>query len=167
MTGPQRQNATTAQLPEPVLRLQGQIESMFLQQKALEREVLALRSSQPVLLCRPPRPGLPVRVLLRLSRRLRRRHHLRLLQGCGLFDAAWYLETYDDVAEAGVDPLRHFLEFGGPEHRSPGPHFDTDHYLHLYPDIVEIGMNPLLHYVISGYDEKRSIRPGMPHGEVS
>ena len=33
------------------------------------------------------------------------------------FDAAWYLEQYPDVAAAGIDPLRHYLDYGRHEGR--------------------------------------------------
>ena len=29
-----------------------------------------------------------------------------------IFNARWYLDTYADIAAAGVDPFVHFLEFG-------------------------------------------------------
>ena len=35
------------------------------------------------------------------------------------FDPAWYLETYGDVASAGMDPLRHYLRYGRAEGRLP------------------------------------------------
>jgi O-antigen biosynthesis protein len=37
------------------------------------------------------------------------------------FDADWYLNTYLDVAKAGVNPAQHFLDFGAREGRDPGP----------------------------------------------
>jgi len=37
------------------------------------------------------------------------------------FDPSWYLSAYPDVAEAGVDPLQHFLRFGLREWRQPNP----------------------------------------------
>lgn len=36
------------------------------------------------------------------------------------FDPAWYLETYLDVAAAGIDPLDHFTRYGLHEGRLPG-----------------------------------------------
>ena len=33
------------------------------------------------------------------------------------FDAAWYLEQYPDIAAAGIDPLRHYLDHGRYEGR--------------------------------------------------
>ena len=58
-------------------------------------------------------PLLPAR--LRLKRKLER------LRRSGLFDAEWYLREYTDVAEAGIDPLRHYIEFGAKEGRAPNP----------------------------------------------
>ena len=39
-----------------------------------------------------------------------------------LFNAKWYLEANPDVAEAGVEPLNHYLVFGRPEGRWPIPY---------------------------------------------
>ena len=44
------------------------------------------------------------------------------------FDARYYLARYPDVAEAGKDPLLHFLEYGITECRSPHPLIDL-HYI--------------------------------------
>ena len=41
----------------------------------------------------------------------------------GLFDPAWYLAHYKDVAAAGFDPLRHYAGPGRQEHRAPNPYF--------------------------------------------
>ena len=39
----------------------------------------------------------------------------------GLFDAEWYLAQNKDVAEAGVDPLFHYVCYGANEGRHPNP----------------------------------------------
>ncbi len=156
--------AQMAQLPAPGARMQVQIERLYLERLALDREVQALRATQPVIMVRPPRPGIIGRIVLRISQRAVRRRNLALLRGCGLMDGAWYLRTYADVAQNGADPAAHYLAHGATDLRNPGPYFDTGHYLHLYPDIAEKGLNPLVHYILSGIDEGRSIRPGMPHG---
>src|SRR5262245_2189616 len=74
-----------------------------------------------------------------------------------LFDGDWYLKTYPDVAEAGVDPAAHYLVSGAAEERDPGPRFCTHSYLQRYPDVVETGMNPLLHYLRHGVGEDRDV----------
>lgn len=40
-----------------------------------------------------------------------------------LFDKAWYLQRYPDVAAAGFDPLRHYCGPGRSEERAPNPYF--------------------------------------------
>ena len=42
-----------------------------------------------------------------------------------LFDQAWYLDTYPDVAAAGVAPLVHYLLSGGDDGRAPHLLFDV------------------------------------------
>lgn len=146
------------------MALQIQVEGLFLACKQLEQEVGVLRAMHPVVCTRPAPPSPLLRLALRLSGRLRRRYQARVIATSGLFDRDWYLATYDDVRQAGIDPVRHFLHHGASERRDPGPHFDTGHYLRLYPDIAGNGMNPLLHYLQAGWREGRSIRPGMAHG---
>lgn len=51
------------------------------------------------------------------GRQLRAR--VMMLMKAGLFDADWYRAHNKDVAEAGVDPARHFVEFGAREGRAP------------------------------------------------
>jgi hypothetical protein len=56
---------------------------------------------------------------------VRRRLHLMWraarLKRSGLFDAEWYLRHYTDVAGSGIDPLRHYVQFGAREGRAPNP----------------------------------------------
>jgi hypothetical protein len=75
-----------------------------------------------------------------------------------LFDAAWYLVTYPDVAAAGVNPLEHYLRHGAAEGRDPGPLFSTRWYLEAYPDVAAAGVNPLEHYLRRGAAEGRRAR---------
>lgn len=71
------------------------------------------------------------------------------LEMSGLFDARWYLEEYQDVADSGADPLQHYLQHGGKERREPGPNFDTLHYFKQCPDAKRASV-PLLHYLEHG-----------------
>ncbi len=79
-----------------------------------------------------------------------------------LFDADWYLQTYPDVAQAGLNPLRHYLEHGAAEGRDPSPLFSTRWYLQTYPDVAQAGLNPLRHYLDHGAAEGRLPRPPAP-----
>lgn len=75
---------------------------------------------------------------------------LQLLKKSPLFDANWYLQTYPDVAKAGMNPAEHYLRHGGFENRNPSPHFDSGAYLRRYPDVRQAGANPLIHFLLDG-----------------
>lgn len=83
----------------------------------------------------------------------------RLILQSGLFDQEYYLKHNPDVAQAGVDPLRHFLRHGGREGRKPNPFFDSAFYLQIYPDVQQTWMNPLVHYLLYGGFEERDPSP--------
>ena len=76
-----------------------------------------------------------------------------------LFDREYYLAWNADVAASGVNPLLHFLVFGGLEGRKPNPIFDSDFYSRQYPDVAASGANPLLHYLKRGAAEGRRPHP--------
>jgi hypothetical protein len=71
------------------------------------------------------------------------------------FDAEYYLRTNQDVREAGVDPLKHFLTRGWREGRNPSREFDVAFYLRRHQDVAAAGINPLLHYAYAGKSERR------------
>lgn len=73
------------------------------------------------------------------------------------FDERFYLSQYPDVAEAGIDPIRHYLEQGASEGRDPTPWFSSEGYLGAYPDILLQGLNPFLHYIQNGRKEGRQL----------
>ncbi|CAI3938116.1 Glycosyltransferase involved in cell wall bisynthesis (RfaB) (PDB:2IV7) [Commensalibacter communis] len=78
-----------------------------------------------------------------------------------LFDSAWYLATYQDVAMANCDPLDHYLSFGYREGRNPNRFFNTNFYLASYPDLAQSSINPFIHYILYGASEGRLPRsPG-------
>jgi GT2 family glycosyltransferase len=98
------------------------------------------------------------RLLNGLNSRVRLRHlkHDRaLVERSGLFDRAWYLKQYPDVAGHSVDPVSHYLLAGAEEGRDPSLTFSTSGYLETYPDVLAAGLNPLLHYVKFGRAEGR------------
>jgi glycosyltransferase involved in cell wall biosynthesis len=76
-----------------------------------------------------------------------RQDERRLVETSGLFDGAWYLKEYQDVAAAGVDPLDHYLNDGALEGRNPGPKFNTKKHLRRFPLLRRGGVNPLVHHI--------------------
>jgi O-antigen biosynthesis protein len=100
---------------------------------------------------------------------------LQAIQASSLFESDWYRARYRDVDLLQMDPLEHFIEYGGLLRRSPSPRFDTRYYLESNPDVAGSGINPLVHYVFQGRGEGRHPLPPaedldgrvpLPAGEV-
>jgi len=68
----------------------------------------------------------------------------------GVFDADYYLGRYPDIAQAGVNPLLHYLEAGRFERRQASEMFDPLRYLAINPEVGQSGIEPFLHYVLIG-----------------
>jgi glycosyltransferase involved in cell wall biosynthesis len=91
------------------------------------------------------------------------------------FDSNFYLQSYPDVAEKGLDPCLHFLTRGNMEGRRPSPLFSTGDYLTAYPDVRRSGVNALLHYALFGHSERRTalaeqmpeVSPAIPTAEAA
>lgn len=88
----------------------------------------------------------------------------RVLSESALFDVAYYKRKELDATSAGVDPLIHYLLFGGCEGRDPNPLFDSSWYLKEYPDVARSGMNPLVHFQLHGARESRDPHPAFQTG---
>jgi glycosyltransferase involved in cell wall biosynthesis/SAM-dependent methyltransferase/uncharacterized protein YbaR (Trm112 family) len=94
-----------------------------------------------------------------LRDRLRMRAERRFLLESGLFDTDFYLRHNPDVAQAGADPVEHYLAAGTSGARQPHPLFDANWYLAQNPDVVAAQVNPLLHYLQAGWRERRNPSP--------
>lgn len=82
--------------------------------------------------------------------------NLNKIKKSGLFDKDWYLSTYGDVKNAGIDPAEHYYYQGGREGRNPNYLFNSAYYLEDNPDVAASGKNPLIHYIEFGENEGRS-----------
>jgi O-antigen biosynthesis protein len=71
----------------------------------------------------------------------------------GFFDAEWYIARYPDVAESGISPYEHYLQYGKKEGRYPA--FDEIWYQNEYPDVLQSGQVPRAHYFQIGIVEGR------------
>ena len=78
------------------------------------------------------------------------------VRNSGLFDDAWYLAQYPDVAALGLDPVEHYLWLGADMGRNPSPNFETRTYVAANPDVAAAGINPLVHYATIGKREGRN-----------
>jgi O-antigen biosynthesis protein len=75
--------------------------------------------------------------------------YVRLVKYSRLFDRAFYLGKYPDLAAAGVNPLLHYVQHGASEGRKPHSLFDPDYYLRRNPEARGSGL-PLLHFIEKG-----------------
>jgi SAM-dependent methyltransferase len=71
----------------------------------------------------------------------------RLIARSRLFDAAWYVQTYPDVAASGLRPFQHFLQIGLADGRDPGPLFSTRWHAARHRWLAEANVHPLVHYL--------------------
>ena len=62
---------------------------------------------------------------------------VELIRGSALFDDAWYLRTYHDVAHLGEDPALHFLRHPYNPFRRPSDDFDIGQYVIDHPEVLE------------------------------
>lgn len=76
-----------------------------------------------------------------------------------IFDPAFYLGKYTELAAAKIDPLDHYTRCGAQEGRDPNPFFDGAWYREHNPDVVAAGLDPLLHYLRVGAAEMRNPHP--------
>lgn len=73
------------------------------------------------------------------------------------FDQGFYLEQYEDIFNANIPPIYHYLSKGHKEGRNPNKEFITSFYKNKYPDVVKNNLNPFIHYIKSGQMEGREI----------
>ncbi|MGI0084695.1 MAG: rhamnan synthesis F family protein, partial [Nitrososphaerales archaeon] len=72
------------------------------------------------------------------------------------FDSQYYLLHNPDVANAQMDPVKHFIEGGWIESRNPRADFNTRYYYFENKDVIPCGVNPFRHYIKTGRDEGRA-----------
>ena len=81
-----------------------------------------------------------------LKRRLVRRQQYYLIKNSGLFDVNYYINTYKDIKNSGVDPIYHYIDFGWKERRNPSKEFNTEKYVDSI-GIQNIKNDPITHYL--------------------
>ncbi len=81
--------------------------------------------------------------------RLERQHQrqIDIIRASNQFDSDWYLDCNPDIKERGLDPIRHYVEFGANEEREPTPSFDAKAYIHAHPYITALNDLPFVHYI--------------------
>jgi GT2 family glycosyltransferase len=77
---------------------------------------------------------------------LKQRHLVHNVARSGLFDLEHYLQRSPDVVELGINPIFHFVVWGGCEGRSPSDLFIADYFI-AQGGKVRPGQNVLLEYL--------------------
>lgn len=90
-----------------------------------------------------------------MNNKLRQRKWIKTIRKSNLFDSNYYLHTYQDVKEADIDPIKHYVLYGWKEGRNPSEYFDTSHYLRENKDVANSKINPFAHYIMYGRGEGR------------
>ncbi|MCJ7696161.1 MAG: glycoside hydrolase family 99-like domain-containing protein, partial [Anaerolineaceae bacterium] len=93
--------------------------------------------------------------LRKLIKRNKLKKDLQIIHQSLYFDEEYYLANNDDVKKAQVDPVTHYMYFGGFEGRDPGPEFSSVEYIEMYQDVKRSGINPLVHFLKFGIYEGR------------
>jgi hypothetical protein len=96
---------------------------------------------------------LSLRAPSRIAQTIQRKRTRSLVSASGLFHRVWYLEQNRDLEVSNIDPLLHYLEFGGFEGRDPNPLFSSEWYLERNPALRQARVNPLVHYLQRGAAE--------------
>jgi lipopolysaccharide biosynthesis protein len=73
-----------------------------------------------------------------------------LIEKSGLFDRAWYLDQYPELARSTCDPVVDYLRHGAGTGRDPNPLFDGEWYFAQCKDAQITVANPLVHYLLHG-----------------
>ena len=66
-----------------------------------------------------------------------------MLKKSDLFDSEYYLSQNEDVKNAKMNPIKHYLKFGWKEGRKPSEKFDGNDYLNKRPDVRVAGISSL------------------------
>ena len=95
---------------------------------------------------------------------LTERTQVELVRNSALFDASWYVAQYPDVGYVDLDPVIHFVRYGGYMGRNPGPNFDTAKYLAANPQLNGSDINPLAHFLTTQSDPPPTPTVASPQG---
>jgi glycosyltransferase involved in cell wall biosynthesis/SAM-dependent methyltransferase len=166
-------NASAGVAADRARRIESDARAAVEARAALEGEAGRLRQQYVRQLARLKRPDYDGRLPGKLGgvkswlpgrgRKFRRRaREYRAIAASPLFDGDWYLANNPGVAATRLDPVYHYLRYGGQEGRPTGPDFDGGAYVRANPDVAASGENPLLHFIRIGASEGRSTGIGSP-----
>ncbi len=98
-------------------------------------------------------------IIVRPFSKMKPSSDIRVIRNSGLFDEQFYVSHYRDIAQAGIDPLWHYVHHGALERRDPNPFFHTGYYLRQCPDVAASRKNPLRHFIEVGASQRLNPNP--------
>ncbi|MFC4347227.1 glycosyltransferase [Kordiimonas lipolytica] len=81
---------------------------------------------------------------------------IKALRETGLFQADWYVATYEDVATSGYSPIEHFVRVGEKKGYNPNPYFDQLWYTGRSPAARRFPGPAAVHYARHAWRKDRS-----------
>ena len=63
-------------------------------------------------------------LFINIQKKRNLRKKIERCKRCSVFDSAWYLRNYQDVLEANIEPVEHFVKYGIHERRLPNAKFN-------------------------------------------
>jgi glycosyltransferase involved in cell wall biosynthesis len=153
---------TTAAAGRPTRSMTGTVRRLLGHSPTSRRRLRAVRDvprTMKALGLRPRSLARAIRTVPAMLVRPKRLLEAQAVVGSGLFDEAFYVHTYPDVAASRLTPLAHYVISGAREGRNPHPLFDAAYYLQRNPDVAVARVNPLVHYRKRGAQEGRNPHP--------
>lgn len=86
------------------------------------------------------------------------KENIEIVGKSDLFDSDWYTEKYPDVKSSGVEPVKHYVKYGGLLGRDPSEKFCTKLYKSRYPEELLSSDNALIYYLNHGKKKKHDIK---------
>lgn len=83
---------------------------------------------------------------------------MRMLRSSS-FDKTFYRMQLDATPRRKMDPVTHYVVFGGREGFDPAPGFSSEYYLKAHDDVAGSQTNPFVHFLRFGSREDRRIEP--------
>jgi glycosyltransferase involved in cell wall biosynthesis len=101
-------------------------------------------------------PGVKLasRICRKLINKIKIKKYRKLITRSGLFDVEYYLKNNQDIKNYNIDPLDHFILYGGDDRRNPNSTFDMRYYSLAFPELMSrLSVNPLVHYICHGFQQ--------------
>ncbi len=84
---------------------------------------------------------------------------IKALEETGLFQAEWYIKTYKEARDSGMNPIEHFVRVGEKKGYNPNPYFDQKWYVQRSAAARRFPGPAAVHYARKAWWKGRSPSP--------